>query len=77
MHYNYKLDENIFKMLIKRNILPTDSNKNIKLIIYYKKFKNSNLVIDNNSSTTIRVLQKKKVIYQFKCTLGDCISENG
>ena len=27
MNYNYKLDENIFKMLIQRNILPTDSNK--------------------------------------------------
>ena len=24
MHYNYKLDENILKTLIKRNILPTD-----------------------------------------------------
>ena len=28
MHYNYKLDENIFKMLMKRNILPTDPKKN-------------------------------------------------
>ena len=27
MQYNYKLDENILKQLIKRNILPTDSNK--------------------------------------------------
>ena len=30
MHYNYKLDENIFKMLIKINILPTEPNKTIK-----------------------------------------------
>ena len=30
MHYNYKLDENISKMLIKRNILPTDPNKKNK-----------------------------------------------
>ena len=27
MYYYYKLDENIFKSLIKRNILPTDRNK--------------------------------------------------
>ena len=27
MHYNYKLDENILKTLIKRNILSTDLNR--------------------------------------------------
>ena len=36
----------------------------------------SNLVIKNNSSRSIGVLQKNNVIYQFKCPLGDCISEN-
>ena len=76
MYYNYKLDENIFKTLIQRNILSTDPNKKIKLIIYYNKFKTSNLVIKNNSSPLIGVLQKTNVIYQFKCPLGDCISEN-
>ena len=30
MHYNYKLDENILKTLIQRNILPTDPNKKNK-----------------------------------------------
>ena len=48
----------------------------IKLIIYYNKFKTSNLVINNNSSPLIGVLQKTNIIYQFKCPLGDCISEN-
>ena len=43
MHYNYKSDEKILKTLIHRNILPTDPNKKIKLIIYYYKFKTSNL----------------------------------
>ena len=46
----------------------------------YNKFKTSNLVIKNNSSSLIGVLQKKKkkttIIYQFKCSLGDCIFEN-
>ena len=76
MHYNYKSDEKILKILIHRNILPTDPNKKIKRIIYYSKFKTSNLVIKNNSTPSIKVLQKTNVIYQFKCPLGDCISDN-
>ena len=71
----YKLDEKILKTLIHRNILPTDPNKKIKLIIYYK-FKTSYLVIRNKSSPSIGVLQKNNVIYKFKCPLGDCISDN-
>ena len=62
--------------LIHRNILPTDQNKKIKLIIYYNEFKTSNLVIRNNSSPSIGVLQKNNVIYQLKCPFGDCISDN-
>ena len=76
MHYNYKSDEKILKTLIHKNILSTVPNKKIKLIIYYNKFKTSNLVIRNNSSPTIGVLQKTNVIYKFKCPLGDCISDN-
>ena len=49
MHYNYKSDKKILKTLIHRNILPTDPNKKIKLIIYHKKFKTSSLVIKINS----------------------------
>ena len=59
MHYNYKSDERISILLIHRNIPPTDPNKEIKLIIYYNKFKTSNLVIKNNSCPSISVLQKK------------------
>ena len=76
MHYNCKLDRNILKTLIKRNIFPTDPNKKIKLIIYYNKFRTSNLVIYNNSIPSIGVLQKTNVIYQFKYILGNCVSEN-
>ena len=48
----------------------------INLIIHYNKFKTSNLVINNNSSSSIGVLQKANVKYQFECRLEDCISEN-
>ena len=44
--------------------------------MYNNNFKTSNLVIKNNSSPSIGVLQKNNVIYQFKCPLGGCISEN-
>ena len=75
MHYNYKSDEKILKTSIHRNILPTDPNKQIKLI-YDNKFKTSNFVIRNNSSPSIGASQKTNVIYKFKCPLGDCISDN-
>ena len=61
MHYNYKSDEKILKTLTHRNILPTDPNKKIKLIIYYDKFKTANLVIKNNYSLLMGVLQKTNV----------------
>ena len=67
MHYNYKSDEKIMKTLIHKNILPTDPNKKIKLMIYYNKFKTSNLVIRKNSFPSIGVLQKTNVVYKFKC----------
>ena len=51
MHYNYKSDEKILKTLTHRNILPTDPNKKIKLIIHY----NNILVIRNNSSPSINL----------------------
>ena len=64
----------MLKTLIQRNILPACPNEKIKLIIYYNKFKTSNLVIKNNS--LIKVLQKNNIIYQFRCPLEDCFSEN-
>ena len=63
INYNYKSDEKILKTLIYKNIITTDSNKKIKLIIYYNKFKTSNLVFRNNSSPSIGVLQKKTTLY--------------
>ena len=63
MLYNFKLDEDILKTLILRNIFPTDPNEKIKLIIYYKKFKTSNLVISSNSSPLGWSFAKKLTLY--------------
>ena len=76
MHNNYKSDEKVLKTLIHRNIISTDPNKKIKLMMYYNKFKTSNFVIKNYSTPLFGVLHKTNVMYQFKCPLGDCISEN-
>ena len=55
MHYNYKSDENILRMLIKINILLTGPNK--------KKWNLSYTVTNlNNSSPSIGVLQKTSVV---------------
>ena len=50
----------------------------IYIYIFRQHFfvKTSNLVIRNNSSPSIGVVQKTNVIYKFKCPLRDCISDN-
>ena len=49
------------------------SYKNVRLIIYYNKFKTSNLIIFNNSSPSTELLDRKNVVYMFKCPMGDCL----
>ena len=44
--------------MIQSNILPTDPNIKIKLIIYCNKFKTSNLVIDYNSLPWLEFCKK-------------------
>ena len=75
MHPNFRLNEKILKNIIHRYISPTDNNE-IIFIIYYKKFKTLNTVVNNNSFPPTKILEKTNVIYQFKCPLGECISDN-
>ena len=49
MHYSYKIDERAITNIIKRHIKPIKKQKNLKLIIYYSKFKTSNLIVKNNT----------------------------
>ena len=51
MHYNYKLDEQAITNVIKRHIKPIKKQKQIKFIIYYTKFKTSNLIVKNNTKS--------------------------
>ena len=45
-----------------------------RLIIYYNKFKTSNLIISNSSSPSTKLLDRTDVLCMFKCPLGDCVS---
>ena len=74
INYNSKLDENISKSLIQRNIFYTDPNKRIKLIVYFNELEN--LDINNDSSPSIRVLQNINIFLSFKYLLGYYITEN-
>ena len=74
-HCNYKIDEQIFKNIIHKTVLVTGPTKNVKLIIYYKKFKTSNLIISNNTSPSIEFLDRINVVYMFKCPLRDGVSQ--
>ena len=60
---------------MQEKVLSTDSIKKVKLIIYYNKFKTSNLIISNNSSSSIELLYRTNVVYIFKFPLGDCVSK--
>ena len=72
---NYQKDEHILKTLIQKNVLPTDPTKNVRLTIYKKKFKSSNLIISKNTSPSTELFEKTNILYMFKCPLGDCVSK--
>ena len=42
--------------LIQKNVSPTDPTKKVRLIIYYNKFKTSNLIISNNNAPPMNFL---------------------
>ena len=44
----------------------------LKLIIYYKSRRTVNLVMKNSCLPTRTQLEETNVIYQYKCTFGDC-----
>ena len=64
MHNNYKLDEQAITNILKRHIKPIEKQKQIKLI-YYTKFKTSNLIIKNNTNSAKIHLNKTNVVYKF------------
>ena len=74
MHSNYKLDEQAITNILKRHIKPIE--KQIKLIIYYIKFKTSNLIVKNNTNFAKIHLYQTNVVYKFICPFCECLPKN-
>ena len=66
-HVNYKIDEKVIKEIINRGV---DSNMKLKLIIYYKNCKISNLIIKNDQTNSSDKLKSTNVVYKFNISEG-------
>ena len=62
MYYQYKLDEQAITNIIKRHIKPIKKQEQIKLIIYYTKFKTLNLIVKNNTNSAKIYLNQTNVV---------------
>ena len=72
MSTDYKTDEKIIKEIIDKHVHPTDPNKHISLIIYYKTKKTAHLLLRNRPSVNKSPLQEDHVIYQHTCNSEEC-----
>ena len=76
MHKNYKSNEQVITNIIHRHIKPIKHQKQIKLIIYYTKFKTSSLIVKNNINSPKTYLNEINLVYKFICPLQECLSQN-
>ena len=72
MNQNYLLDEKVLKNIVKNNVKCHKEEDTVKLNIYYKNSKTSNLLIKNSPDLQKGELQRTCVIYEYKCPEGDC-----
>ena len=74
-HNHYKLDEDAIRKIIKNHILQISVE--VKLVVYYKSPKSSNLIMKNNlSRTSISHGCKSHLVYEFTCQEGQCSALN-
>ena len=69
---NYKKDKRIIKSIIRSNTNCIRPNEQLNVIIYYKSNTISNRICRNNQSPEPTTLKRTNLIYEYKCTLGDC-----
>ena len=72
----YKTDERVINNIVKRGVIPVDTEDTIQFVIYYKNRKTSNLIMKNNTSLESSDLSKVGVIYRYSCPIGDCKLRN-
>ena len=58
--------------LCEKNCIPSKDDDNIRLTIYYKSPRVSNLIMCNNLSNDNAPLKSTNVVYEYKCQIGDC-----
>ena len=63
MHKNWKLNKQVITNIIYWYIKPNEPQKQIKLIIYYTKFKASNLIVKNKAHSPNTNLTQTNVVY--------------
>ena len=62
-HLNYKKDERALHSIIEKHVKPISDNSKLKLIIYYKNKKSSNLIMKNNPAPATDILKKRNIVY--------------
>jgi hypothetical protein len=72
MSSSYKTDERVLHSIIQRNVQCRSEEDKVKVRIYYKNRKVSNLIMKNNSTKTYNKLQSTNVLYKFTCPHEDC-----
>ncbi|KAF0289857.1 Signal recognition particle protein [Amphibalanus amphitrite] len=58
MSPSHKVDERALKNIINNNVIPSDDNTDINLVIYYKNRRTSNLFMKNNMNSPTDSLQR-------------------
>ena len=72
MSSDYKIEERIIKDIIYKNVKPTDPEQKLRLVIYYKSKKTSQLLITNRRKAEPAPLREDHVIYEHTCTIEGC-----
>ena len=68
----YRKEEKIIRDIITKNCRPVQEPDTIKVIIYYRSPKVTSLVMRSNLSQDPSVMKSTNVVYQIRCTTGDC-----
>ena len=68
----YKAEEKAVRDIVRKNCIPSKDDDNIRLTIYYKSPRVSNLIMCNNLSNDNAPLKSTNVVYEYKCQIGDC-----
>ena len=68
----YQKEERILKEIIKDNVTTKNNEDKLKIVIYYKTMKTSNMIMKNNLGSKVRELAKTNVIYDYCCKKGGC-----